>query len=86
MAHRHPVRVVAALGADQPGDVLGQQDLKHLQAGPNGQRQQALSGGAGQLGNGESDLLGQLKLRTISGESVVGILRHGGPLLVELLG
>jgi hypothetical protein len=36
MAHRHPGRVVAALGADQPGDVLGQQDLKHLQAGPNG--------------------------------------------------
>jgi hypothetical protein len=40
VAHRHPVRVVAALGADQSSDVLGHQRLQHLQDRPNGQRQQ----------------------------------------------
>jgi len=30
MPDRGPIRVVAALGADQPGDILGKHDLKHL--------------------------------------------------------
>jgi hypothetical protein len=85
VADRDPVGVVTALGADQPDDVLGEQGLEHLQAGPDGQGQQALTGGAGQLGNRDGDLLGQLQLSTVDG-GVVGILRHGGPLLVERLG
>jgi hypothetical protein len=83
VSHRRPLGVVAALGADQAGDILGQQSLQHLQAGPNGQGQQALTGGAGQLGNGDGHRLGQLELHTLSGTGAVGILRHGGPLLVE---
>jgi hypothetical protein len=41
--------------------------------------------GAGQLGDRDVDLLGQLQLGTVDG-GLVGILRHGGPLLVERLG
>ena len=86
MADRRPVRVVAALGADQPGDILVQHDLQHLQAGPHRQGQQALAGGAGQLGDRDGHPLGQLQLGAVGGGGAVGILRHGGPLLVELLG
>jgi hypothetical protein len=42
---------VAALGADQPGDVFIEHDLKHLQAGPDGQGEQPLVGGAGKFGH-----------------------------------
>jgi hypothetical protein len=38
---------VAALGADQPGYVLGEHGLQHLQAGPDRQGEQALAGGSG---------------------------------------
>ena len=86
MTHRGPLRDVAALGSDQPGDVLGEHGLQHLQAGPHGQGQQPLAGGAGKLGDRDSNLLGQLQQDLVGGSGVVGILRHGGPLLVELLG
>ena len=85
VADRGSVGVVAALGADQPGDVLLHQQLHHLQARPDRQREQALTGGAGKLGDRDGHLLGQLELGAVS-SGVVGILRHGGPLLVELLG
>jgi hypothetical protein len=84
--HGGAVGVVAALGTDQPGDVLGQQRLQHLQARAHRQGEQALAGGAGQLGNRQRHLLGQLELGVVGGGGAVGILRHGGPLLVELLG
>jgi len=76
---------VAALGTDQLGDVLGHQHLHDLEARPHGKREQALAGSAGQLGKGNGDGLGQRELR-LAGGSVVRILRHGGPLLVERLG
>jgi hypothetical protein len=93
-ASQHPLRhrtreriaVVATLGTNQPGDVLGQQRLQHLQARAHRQGEQALAGGAGQLGNRQRHLLGQLELGVVGGGGAVGILRHGGPLLVELLG
>jgi hypothetical protein len=85
VANRRPVGVVAAPGTDQPDDVLGEQGLKHLQARSHRQSQEALAGGAGQLGDRDGDLLGQLQLSTVDG-GLVGILRHGGPLLVERLG
>jgi hypothetical protein len=50
---------------------------------PYRQREQALAGGAGQLADRDGHLLGQLKLSTVSSGGAVGILRHGGPLLVE---
>ena len=84
MPDRGPVRVVAALGADQPGDILREHDLQHLQAGPHRQGEQALAGGAGKLGDRDGHLLGQLQLSMVGGGGAVGILRHGGPLLVEL--
>ena len=85
MAHRGPLREVAALGADQPGDVLVEHGLQHLQAGPHRQGEQPLAGGAGKLGDGNANPFGQVQ-SLISGGGAVGILRHGGPLLVELLG
>jgi len=84
--HGRAVGVVAALGADQPGDVLGHQRLQHLQARAHRQREQALPGGTGKLGNRERHLLRQLELGVVGGGGAVGILRHGGPLLVECLG
>jgi hypothetical protein len=86
VAHGCAVGIVAALGANQPSDVGGQHGLKDLQAGAHGQGQQPLTGGAGQLGTRQGHLLGQLQLRVVSRGGAVGILRHGGPLLVELLG
>ena len=83
MPHRRPRRVVAALGADQPGDVFGEHGLEHLQAGPDRQGEQPLAGGAGQLGDRNGHLLGQLELGLVGRGGAVGILRHGGPLLVE---
>ena len=62
MAHRGPVRVVAALGADQPVDVGGEELAEHAQAGPDGEREQPFPGGAGELGEGDGDLLGQHQL------------------------
>ena len=50
--HSGAVRVVAALSADESGDVLGHQrlqHLQHLQAGADRQGEQALTGSAGQL-------------------------------------
>jgi len=86
MTDRGPLREVAALGADQPGNVLGEHGLKHLQAGPDRQSEQALAGGAGQLSDRDGHLLGQVTQDLVGGGGVVGILRHGGPLLVECLG
>ena len=83
MTDRGPIQVMAALGADQPGNVLGKHGLQHLQAGPNRQGEQALAGGAGQLGDRDAYLLGELELGVVSPGGAVGILRHGGPLLVE---
>ena len=77
---------MATLGADQPSDVGGEHHLKHLQARPNGQHQQPLPGSAGQLGDRDGHVLGQLEFGTVAGGGAVGILRHGGPLLVERLG
>jgi hypothetical protein len=82
---RGPLRVVAALGTDQPGHVLGQHGLQYLQAGPDRQGQQALAGGLGELDR-DGHLLGQLQLGVVGRGGAVGILRHGGPLLVERLG
>ena len=86
MADRHPGRVVAAPGPDQPVDILGQHGLKHLQAGPHGQGQQPFAGGAGRFGHGDGHSLGQVQLGVVGRGGALGILRHGGPLLVELLG
>jgi len=58
VADRRPVGVVTAYGADQPGDVLGEHGLKHLQAGPHRQGEQPLAGGAGKLGDRDGDPLG----------------------------
>jgi hypothetical protein len=45
---------VAALGADQPGDILFQHDLEHLQAGPDRQGEQSLAGSAdGSVASGQ---------------------------------
>jgi hypothetical protein len=77
---------VAALGSDQPGDISGQHDLEHLQARPDRQGEQALAGGAGQFDNRNGHLLRQLELGKVGRGGAVGILRHGGPLLVWLLG
>jgi hypothetical protein len=77
--HGGTAGVVAALGADQPGDVLSEQGLQHLQAGPHRQRAQALAGGLGKLSDRDGHLLGQHKLGTVSSGGAVGILRHGGP-------
>src|SRR5215211_4495396 len=81
MTDRGPLREVAALGPDQPGDVFGEHGLKHLQAGPHGQGQQPLTGGAGKLGDRDGHLLGQMTQDLIGGGGVVGILRHGLILL-----
>jgi hypothetical protein len=85
VAHRGPIQVVAPPGADQPGDVLVQHRLQHLQPRADRQREQALTGGAGKLGNRDGDRGGQLQLRLIWGTGVLGILRHGGPLLSSFL-
>jgi hypothetical protein len=58
VANRGPVRVVAALGADQPLDVSVQQAAQHPKAGPNGQGEQAFAGGAGQLAQRDRDPFG----------------------------
>jgi hypothetical protein len=86
MTDRGPLREVAAPGTHQPGDVLLEHDLQHLQAGPHRQGEQPLAGGAGQLGHGDGHPLGQMIQGLVGGGSGLGILRHGGPLLVELLG
>jgi hypothetical protein len=86
MTDRGPIQVVAALEADQPGHVLGEHGLEHLQARPDRQGEQALTGGTGQLGHRDGHPLGQLQLSLVGGGGAVGILRHGGPLLVERLG
>ena len=84
--YRSPLGVVTAPGADQPGDILFEHGVQHLQSGADRQREQSLAGGAGKLGNRDGDRGGQLQLRLVGGAGVMGILRHGGPLLVELLG
>ena len=50
------------------------------------EREQALTSSAGKLGDRDGDLLGQLELCVVGRSGAVGILRHGGPLLVERLG
>jgi putative intracellular protease/amidase len=61
---------VAALGADQPVDILGQHGLQHLQAGPNRRGEQALAGSAGQLGDRDAYLLGELELAMVKDDLV----------------
>jgi hypothetical protein len=53
---------------------------------PHRQGQPSLTGGAGQFGHGHGHPLGQVIQGLVGGGSALGILRHGGPLLVELLG
>jgi hypothetical protein len=45
-------------GAGQPLDVSVQQAPQHAQAGPHREREEALAGGASQLGQRDRDLLG----------------------------
>jgi hypothetical protein len=85
VTHRAPMRVVAALRPDQPGDVGGRHDLQHLQARPDRQGEQALAGNAGQLGNRNGHLLRQLELGKVGRDGAVGILRHGGPFWSSFL-
>jgi putative transposase len=59
---RGPGRIVASLGAGQPLNVGVQQAVEHPQAGPHREREEALAGGAGQLGNGDGDPFGQDQL------------------------
>jgi hypothetical protein len=58
VADRGPVGLMAALGADQPVDISLQQAVQHAQPGPHRQGEQALAGGAGQLGHRDGDPLG----------------------------
>jgi hypothetical protein len=53
---------VATLGVDQPVDISLKQAPQHPQAGPHGEGQQALPGGAGQLGERDVDLFRQHQL------------------------
>ena len=62
MAHRGPVGVVPAARADQPVHLDGQHRLEHLQPGTDRQGEQALPGGASELGKGDGDLVGQGQL------------------------
>jgi hypothetical protein len=62
VADRGPVGLMAALGADQPLHVSVQQAPQHSQARPNGKREQALTGGAGQLSERDRDPFGQDQL------------------------
>jgi hypothetical protein len=72
---RGPLRVVAAPGADQPLDIGVQQTPQHPKAGPNGQGEEALAGGTGQLGQRHRDPFGQDQLG-VGGQGRVRILRH----------
>jgi hypothetical protein len=72
---RGPVRLMAALGTDQPIDILSKHDLQHLEASSNGQGEEALAGGAGQLGQRDRDPFGQDKLGS-GRQGRVRILRH----------
>jgi hypothetical protein len=74
------------LGPTSRATLVGEHGLQHLQAGPHGQGEQSLAGGAGQLGDGDGHLLGHVTQDLVGGGGVVGILRHGGALLVELPG
>ena len=66
---------MAALGTDQPLDILSKHDLQHLQASSNSQREQALAGGTGQLGERDRDPFGQDQLGS-DGQGRMRILRH----------
>jgi hypothetical protein len=57
VAYRGPALVVPALRAGQRGHVGVHQRLHHLQAGADGQRQQALLHALGDLGHRHTDLL-----------------------------
>ena len=77
VAHRDPGRLWWPFGADRPGDVLSQHGLHHLPAVPTaGARRPARAAPPTPRPGGY--LLGR--------SVVVGVLRHGGFLLVELLG
>jgi hypothetical protein len=75
VSDRDPVRLMAALGTDQPVDVGVKQAPQHAQAGPHRQREQALAGGAGELGEGDGDLFGQDQVG-VGGQGRMRILRH----------
>jgi hypothetical protein len=67
---------MAALGPDQPGEVLGEHGLQRLQAGPHRQGEQPLAGGAGKLGGRDVTRSGS-DADLVGGGRVVGILRRG---------
>jgi hypothetical protein len=75
VADRGTIGIVAAPGADQPLDLGVQQAPQHPQAGPHGQGEQALTGGAGQLGQCDGDLFGPYQLG-VGGQGRMRILRH----------
>jgi hypothetical protein len=75
MADRGPLRVVAALGADQPLDVGVQQAPQYPQAGSNGKGEQPLAGCTGQLSHRDGDPFGKHQLG-VGGQGPVRILRH----------
>jgi hypothetical protein len=54
--------VVATLGADQPVDLSLKQAPQDAQASPHSEGEEALAGGAGQLGERDRDLFGQHQL------------------------
>jgi hypothetical protein len=70
---------VAALDAHQPGNILGQHDLQHLQTGPHRQGKQPLTGRAGQLGESDGHPLGQVQLGLVGDGGALGILRTAVP-------
>jgi hypothetical protein len=87
VADRSPVRVVLAFGAGQRRDRLLHQPVQHLEPGTHGQRQQALGGRGGDLGQRDRDLLGdgQPERARLGGCGLV-LLAHGGPLPRGVLG
>jgi len=87
VADRGPVRVVLALGTGQRVHRLLHQRPQHLQPGAHGQRQQALLGRLGDLGQRDRDLVwdGQLR-RARGGVPGLVLLAHGGPLPCGALG
>jgi hypothetical protein len=72
---RGTVGVVASFGAGQPLDVSVQQAPQHPQTGPHREREQALAGGAGQLGERDRDLFGQDQLG-VGGQGRLRMLGH----------
>ena len=75
MADRDPVGLMTTLGANQPVDIGLQQASQHAQAGPHREGEEALAGGAGQLGERDRDPFGQHQFGS-GRQGRVRILRH----------